>query len=76
MRKNILQIEAELKSCPCGGRLMVSPAVRMSPRKNSDKETLVHITIKCEKCGAWRGGFTAKSKWGRGNDKVASVWLK
>ena len=43
----------QLKPCPCGGQLVL----RYRPHGH-----LVHLVIKCEKCGAWYGGFTYKSK--------------
>ena len=42
--------------CPCGGLLV------MRGKKQKDKHCLTHILIKCQKCGAWFGGYTSRPK--------------
>jgi hypothetical protein len=52
--EKLKKLEAELKPCKCGGRCYISE------HKHKPQKGLVHLAIKCEKCGAWRGGITHK----------------
>lgn len=47
-------MDAVRKPCTCGGRLYIS--------KRKKQRSFIHLAIKCEKCGAWYGGFTIKEK--------------
>ena len=56
--EQIKQMESELKPCSCGGRLYI----HLYPNGRRKKKIVMHFAMKCGACGAWRGGFTVKSK--------------
>lgn len=56
--KEAKEKEKTLPPCrKCGGKLFLSGYTRDSHPKG-----LVHLIIRCKKCGDWYGGFTRKNK--------------
>lgn len=47
-------LEADLKPCKCGGRLII--------KETANGRRFTHLRVKCEKCGAWYGGITSPEK--------------
>jgi hypothetical protein len=61
--KEVRELELTLDPCAkCGGRLFISGYSGKSSRKG-----LVHLVIRCKKCGDWRGGFTHKNNHIKGD---------
>ena len=60
--KKIKQLEAEMEPCSCGGRLVIANRSKFVPLHDEvlKNVSFVHFIVKCEKCGKWHGGFTAK----------------
>lgn len=63
--KEAKAMEKNLEPCAkCGGRLFVSGYSGESSRKG-----LIHLVIRCKKCGDWSGGFTSKERKETGNNE-------